>query len=308
MRSVRSITLDVDLVSMAEGIMRANPRLFSRFDPKTCIAEFDAVPADRAYHFVPDGVQRLWAGLQTEFGEDGFAAFQQATMLALIADFDERRADKRYTDDIVALFERSYARIAASISDHSCAQYRSEDDLLLKDLALARQHVFPAGAEIVEPDAQFARSLMLRDGIGQAVKMIRLLLETGGNDHWYQMHTHLSELDDFNEAGWTRTYLRLAAMLELNPEVRGMYGGSWFYDPALEQISPHLTHLREVRERAGAYVFFARADPNSGALTKSRRRQALYKEGKYMPKSFVVIWPRRQMLKWAEKHRRDHRA
>ena len=88
-------------------------------------------------------------------------------------------------------------------------------------------------------------------------------------------------------------------MLALNPEIRGMWGGSWFYDPALERISPRLEYLRSVPQDNGAYVFYSNIDINGGALSKSDTRKQAYEDGKYLPKSYSVIWPRRHLLDWA---------
>jgi len=35
-----------------------------------------------------------------------------------------------------------------------------------------------------------------------------------------------------------------------------MFGSSWFYDPLLADISPHLNYLRDVPMAGGAELFF----------------------------------------------------
>lgn len=85
-------------------------------------------------------------------------------------------------------------------------------------------------------------------------------------------------------------------MLAIYPSVRGMWGGSWFYDPALEEVSPRLSYLRKVPAENGAYVFYSNIDIDGGALATSESRKKAYESGNYLPKSYSLMWPRRAML------------
>ncbi len=292
-----------DLPIIFEELRTNNSHILSKFDPDKCIELFDQVPSDRRYTFVPDGVNEIWASIAAEFGDSGFDAFQRMTMLRLMENFDARAQGKQYSDSILECFGRSYERIARSIADVGFRLYCTKNDILLKDLSLCRQSMFPAGMRIIEPDSGFHRSLMFRGGLSQALRFAKLLVMTGGNNHWYQCHTHLSELEEFNAPGWERCGLRLAQMLQLHPEIRGVWMGSWFNDPEIANISPRLTYLRKMPEENGAVVFFNEISINGGALQKSKARKNLYNEGKYLPKSYIVIWPRQPLLRWAEAHR-----
>jgi hypothetical protein len=285
--------------SLIDKIKSDNQELLSRFDPDQCIDYLDCVPKDNSYHNIPDNVRSLWAAVSTEYRELGFESFQNLILLRLIERFEKRNRSNTYPDSIRECFGNSFRRIIESIADPEFILYRTENDILLKDLGLCREKIFPAGARVVAPDSGFHRSLMFRKGISQAYGVIRLLLESGGNTHWYRTHTHLSELDEFNPKGWNDCCLRLADMLALNPGIRGLCGGSWFYDPALEYISPRLTYLRSVPQDNGAYVFYSNIDINGGALSKSDTRKQAYENGEYLPKSYSVIWPRRRLLDWA---------
>lgn len=291
--------MEIETEPLIEKIKKDHKELFSRFDPNSCIAFFDQVPIQKPYHDVPAGVAGIWTAISREFGESGFEAYQKTTLLRLIGKFGATNANSRYSETIRERFAISFRRIVNSIADPEFAMYRSQTDIMLKDLGLCRQKIFPAGAQVVEPDSGFHRALVFRSGIPQAYQFAQLLLASGGNRHWYQIHTHLSELEDFNPDGWNRCYLRLADMLALNPKVRGMWGGSWFYDPALEEVSPRLAYLRKVPQDNGAFLFYSNVDIVGGALSKSDSRNKAYQEGKYLPKAYALIWPRRQLLAWA---------
>lgn len=280
----------------------ANRELLAKFNPEECIDSLDFVPSHCSYHNIPACVRTIWQNMLREFSEEGFDAFQRITMLRLIGRYYSSSQENVYSGNIQKRFEISLSRILQSIIDPSFDKYRTDNDILLKDLGICRQKIFPAGAQVVEPNSGFHRSLVWRGGITSGFSLLKLLISSGGNTHWYQIHTHLSELEDFNPDGWDRCYYRIAGMLRLNPQVRGMWGGSWFYDPALEAISPRLAYLRKIPEQNGAKVFFSNVDIRGGALSKSRTRKELYEKGKYLPKAYVLIWPRENLIRWSEEN------
>ena len=283
-----------------EDLRSRHSHILSKFDPDRCIELFDRLPPHPHYTTVPDEVRDGWGAIVSEFGEAGFDALQRMTMLRLIENFEARAAGKNYADGIRECFDHSFARIVRSVADEAFDKYRTENDILMKDLALCRQIMFPAGMRIVEPDSGFHRSLMFRGGSTQAARLAWLLAASGGNDHWFQVHTHPSELHDFNAAGWERCAWRLAQMLKLYPGIRGVFTGSWFNDPEIVNISPRLTYLRKMPQDNGAVVLFNQNEAGGGAIAKSATRRRLYEEGKYQPKSYFVVWPRRRLLRWAE--------
>jgi hypothetical protein len=84
-----------------------------------------------------------------------------------------------------------------------------------------------------------------------------------------------------------------------------MFGASWFYDPALDEISPRLGYLRKTPIAGGA--FFIQGDATEedkrNALSTSSTRQKLYDEGKYIPRSHMLIWGKNDQINWANKHK-----
>lgn len=283
-------------------LIAENRQLLERYDPEKSIEHFDKVRSEYPYHYLPKTIERYWTALEQDFGEEEFDAFQKITMLRLMERFESRAVGKRYSESILERFRISFRRIIQSINDQNFNKYRKNNDIVLKDLAICRQFVFPAGgARVVHPNSGFPRSLLFRGNPYQGLSILGLLIRLWGNKPFYGHHTHLSELEEFNPDDFKRCNLRLADMLELNPEIKGVVCGSWLYDPALEAISPHLSYMREMQQSNGALVFFVGISIDGGALSKSRTRQALYKQGKYTPKSYCVIWPRRSLLDWAHR-------
>lgn len=286
---------------LLERLERDEGALLAIGDRAAIIAELDRVAGDAAYHVLPTDARSHWRRLLEHPERRAFSVVLRGILLDLILAFEHRAAGRRYTPAIIECFERSFERILGDIASPDYAGYATVQDLLIKDLALCRQHMFPAGAQVVDPDASFSRSLLYSGGIAQTLAFGRLMMNLGGNDHFYQIHTHLGEMADFNPEGWDRCYLRLAGMLRLNPQARGMYGGSWFYDPVLETVSPRLVYLRKVPQDNGAHVFYVRPDTSGDALAKSESRRQLHEQGRYNPAAYAVIWPRDALLAWAER-------
>lgn len=270
--------------------------------PNDVIAVFDKTSSEAPYNYIPDEVSNLWSLTEHNREKISFGLLSRVIMLELILNFENRTQHINYTDNIIKCFEATFTRILNSIEDLTYAAYNSVNDIFLKDLALCRQQVFPAGGLVVEPRSGFSRSLMFRGGLGQFMKFISFLFEIGGNWPLFQTHMHLSELGYFNPEGRKNGYLRIAEMLSINPEIKGMFAGSWYFDPALETVSPRLAYLRKQPQDNGARIFYSGVDEVGGALSKSSTRQRLYKEGKYMPKSYVLIWPRKKMIEWAQQY------
>jgi hypothetical protein len=90
-------------------------------------------------------------------------------------------------------------------------------------------------------------------------------------------------------------------LYQLYPQALGMFGASWFYDPALDEVSPKLSYLRTVPEKNGAFVIFINEgdDARENALQKSTSRRKLYDDGLYTPRHYMLIWPKKSQVKWA---------
>lgn len=127
-----------------------------------------------------------------------------------------------------------------------------------------------------------------------------------GTGTWFRGHTDTEYLDEFNEEGWDRFYLRIAELLLRRKHVRGLVGTSWFYDPQIVDISPRLAYLQQRQLERGAYLMRHRdlETDIEFATAKSKTRRRLYQEGKYTPVSYSLIWGRNELLSWADSTRR----
>ena len=84
-----------------------------------------------------------------------------------------------------------------------------------------------------------------------------------------------------------------------------MIGSSWFYDPPLTEISPRLAHLRLNPLNGGAFMVHQGPAPihTERAATASASRKALIDSGEYTARSWLMIWPRKELVAWADRRK-----
>jgi hypothetical protein len=143
-----------------------------------------------------------------------------------------------------------------------------------------------------------------RDGHGWS-QLVAYVRAQGWKRPWLEVHTESRQLADFNESGWDRAWATAAAICKTRPELAGMIGSSWFYDPPLETISPRLAYLRLNPLKDGAFIIHQGPAPihSERASASSPTRKALIDSGEYTPSSWLVAWPRSTLIPWAEQRK-----
>jgi len=249
------------------------------------------------YAYLPD---ELLAAQQSVARQDQAAAFTLNKILCRTLLERFTITDNRWVwpDQFHVLYGQQLQRIESQLSQEPESYFSFSNDPFRKDLAILRHRLIPFGAEFATPFSAIPRSLLIRGGWLQAIKFIRVVAFCGGIKPFLELHMHQKYTAAFNPEGWLETYENLADFLALNPSLLGVKSTSWFLDPAIEQVSPHLAYLRRVPEQCGATFLYAGEDNgvHSGAFATSRSRRALFATGKYFPMRYTRIWPRQKLL------------
>ncbi|MGA7964865.1 MAG: hypothetical protein WCB49_03065 [Gammaproteobacteria bacterium] len=206
-----------------------------------------------------------------------------------------------------------------------CAQYHAEqleriahdpdvtsdwldlgDDRFQKEFGITLMRLYVAGSHVVDPRCGISRSTVLREGLGKALPKIGLIMRLGGFKPYLQSHLHTFHLEAFNEEGRKDFYHCCTELYSLHPQCLGVFSLSWYYDPVLEQISPWLAYLRKVPLANGAHLWHVQDGGQAiiDATAKSKKRRKLYEEGKYLPRTYMLIWGRKEQIEWARAHPR----
>jgi hypothetical protein len=247
------------------------------------------------YMWLPDSIRKL-AGEGPSGSRLVHGVFTQ-----LLNNFTLDNAPLSIPASIGNLYARELDRIRSVIDSGDESLLSLELDVRQKDLAILTFRLIPVGAEFAEPWSAIWKRQVLTARASQFYRAGKFfILGKNGFSPYFQLHMHQESHDDFNEAGWMETYMRLAELLECNPGHLGWFSCSWLVDPALEQISPHLSYLRTVPANNGGAIFYMKDDPEgkTGALAKSRTRRRLFREGRYRPRIYLRVWPRDAAIRW----------
>jgi len=161
---------------------------------------------------------------------------------------------------------------------------------------------FPVGMLDIEISG-FSRSLILKQSFPKAVQFASLVLQLRGNCPLFEFHYNPHRFEMFGPEGLDNSLRLVSRLLEINSNVKGVFGASWFNDPALEMISPELSYLREMTKKIGGKFFFSGSSEKDRreAFAFSKSRKEAYNEGIYNPLSYLLIIPRRAFLEFYQK-------
>jgi hypothetical protein len=238
--------------------------------------------------------------------------FERRTFLNInklvVVDFalrlSETLALRKIPDEILALCPAAASRLLAYVQNLSDQEYHFAHDDFVKDVRFASGLSVPSGEAQVSDlsgtlGIRLSARLLLRNPSAQYARSV---LRWGRIAPWFPTHTDSRYLNDFNEPGWDACYMRTAALLRAHPEVLGMSGRAWWYDPQLEFVSPRLIYLRlRLIERGALMLRSGTSDDDiRNATAKSANRRRLYEAGKYTPVAYTFLWQRAHLIAWAD--------
>jgi hypothetical protein len=118
--------------------------------------------------------------------------------------------------------------------------------------------------------------------------------------------THLPPLppgEHLLESAYVRSHLEIARALPRHPAIRGIASSSWYYDPDVAAVSPHLEYIPRLLAGNGCLCFEVPNDDamRESALRTSRTRRIAHGRGEYTPRAYARLWSRAAILRWAEK-------
>jgi hypothetical protein len=293
------------LVSLTEKTTRRHPNLLTRFPVVDYVRTLDSSEPLRGYRYAPPLTHKWCNEIEASGESSSLDNYHKMVLVYLITDFVNRIKGLSVPNSILTLLAASFQRILAQLESAENNFYLHSNDLFCKDLALCRLKLLPCGSELVDVYSGVPRSILFRNGLQQFVRFTRFfLLKGSGFRPWYESHWDRRLIRSFTPLDYDQCYLRIAELLELNPTIKGMMGSSWWFDPALDSISPNLTFLRKVPLDNGAQLFRVGTSvaATQAAIHLSAERKRLYDSGNYLPTIYMLAWARKDMLEWANRH------
>lgn len=252
------------------------------------------------YKVFPGPAQRIVAEVEALAGVTNRQHFLRAVLVQSVIRTTSGAHFESLPPRVSAFQTHHFARIVAQ-ADEEADWLDINHDLFQKEFGLATLRLYAAGAQLIDYRCGVARSLLLREGLFKALPKLLVFFRLGGLKPYFQIHTHTFNLDAFHEPGWEDCYLCCAELYAIHPNVLGMFGSSWFYDPALGNISPRLAYLRETPCAGGAQLTFVQkgGEAINNSLSTSPSRRKLYEEGKYFPTNYMLVWGKEAQIAWA---------
>ena len=265
----------------------------------TCI---EVPPGCLGFKYISPEARALHSAIVHDAGEEGARVFLLACLLSAVRSTLRSGRAGLLPARVRAHQFKQFERIAAH--DNGFLPHCTlEADVFLKELGLATLRLYAGASSVIDPHSGVGRSLLWKGGLHRLPGRLLFFARAGGFRPYFEVHVHKLYLDEFNEEGRNECYRCCADLYDLHPEVLGMIGGSWFYDPVVETISPHLAYLRTVPESGGARVLFVSHDDQAviNATATSEKRRALHAAGQYLPASWKLVWAKRDQLAWARR-------
>ena len=281
-----------------------NPQVWTECPLADYIRCLDRYPPLARWSYVSRDVLQYGNKIRSMAGEEGLNLYHQALFLALIARASEQLPAKNFPADIPSLYEEHFRRIVRGIEQKSHGPGFYVPPGSCKDLTICTFRAVPAGMQLLYP-FRLPRSPFFKPPLRQIVSWIRFVGRFGGlarftNAHPLGRHARAVGVT----CAGARMYRRAAEMLRRNAPFKGLIGGSWINDPALESISPRLAAVTKIATDNGAHLCClgpCNAHAIEDATQFSHERRQLYQEGKYTPMEYFLVWPRKELLAWAEK-------
>lgn len=314
----------------------AFPTLLDEFPRKPYLAQLKTRDYYLQYEQFSKKLTTMLDTIEHRYGIGAVALYQKSSLCCLIVEsassLDKRRLPEGVRDSYTTWFERIYA----DFSDQADAYYDYKKLFwpVRKDLAVCSGRAIPVGGAWLVERRRLSRSALTKRsaagaesssssgavrgggrarvvaagkalGLGEvAKKVMRAVRELRHDYEWfYVIHTAERNIQDFNRAQMALAYRNIVELLELDPDVWGVFRQSWFLDPSLKEISPDLSFLWEVPQRHGAELYCAGAC-TQGEIAKitatSPIRKRLYEEERYIPKNYFYLWPRDKMVEMKE--------
>ncbi len=324
---------------LTNRIMKMKSDILECFPFQKLKEEVDNYPELEGYKYTSPNILNFYQKTAQTSSMNLLELYNQYIICRFISEAEYKLQQKNLPEEIIAIYIQNFKRITAQIKESSnlSGLYLYPNDSFAKDLAVSNLRMIPAGAQKLNL-AFFPKKVMLQEGTKQFFDVLSLaLFKTGGVKYsskrprgsmqrtglskffkeksllffdilgfrpFFDMHTDTHDPDlmsDFNAEGWIRFYKRCADILKSNTYIGGVRGTSWFFDPKIKEVSPRLSYLQDIVLENGGRSFYIGPsdDAVKDATLKSKTRRKLYEEGKYFPTRYMLIWPRKSLIKWS---------
>ena len=260
----------------------------------------------RPYDSFPDEMMIWLDELGRSYGESTLNVIHKLAlvnlMLSSLQQLQTTKA-KLLPDVCVEAVEIWFDSICDQVSDDDMLLDRNSD-FFKKDLAISALNLWPSHSICHYEPRVLPRGFLLSGGGRQFFNGVCLLYGTLKNRYQSMYELHMEDRrtnPHFLEAGWESFYIEVAKRLEYEPHIAGIFAQSWFWDPVVGQQSSKMAYLRQLPESGGASFFRLHSSRGADHIAlQNKKRRKLFEQGKYTPTSYLMVWSRSALIKWAK--------
>jgi hypothetical protein len=258
------------------------------FPPERLIAAFDAYPVGVRLTYAGPEVLEIAAELGRAEDPSWRSEYLHLVRLLLIIRRLIRGAPYRLPGPIDELLARDYSRM---ISEAARGDQRIFNSIMNMDIGLARGAMLPLGTQFATVAFAVAPDMLDAAGLGHVPRA-----------PWLSLHLRQGWPVKLSRDSRAEVFINAGQFMVDNPDYQGALGVSWYTDPHVAEISPHLAYVREQNQAHGAIVIpLGTADEATVkyATSTSKTRRRLYEEGRYRPTDHAMFFLRDDLIQWA---------
>jgi hypothetical protein len=201
----------------------AAPDFLQRFPLEPYIEELEHHGRPhRFYDFTPAALEQN-RQMHEAYAAPVVEAYNRLLLAHLMANA-ERHARNVIAPSIHCYIREDFDRILKALEKPRAGYYVRDNHLFRRDLAIARLKVIPNGFEFYDLNACIARKELLKGGVASLVRFAATFQADLAKPLYplYEPHWDRRYVKYFSPEEYERCCLRIADMIEANPDVRGV--------------------------------------------------------------------------------------
>jgi len=301
--------------NLIQSIVKLEPKILNELPIDKYISLLDQYPNFQRHNYTSKRINNLTQQILNNSPESVLDIYHRLLIVELIEKPNEKREIIELSQEAAKDYEDAVSRILTEISKAAkkTSRYLYSNQSFYYDLGTVKHSIIPLGAFKLNINsfntASFFIKTVQRNGLSWATSDGLVFLRSlKFYRPYFELHLDLFErnsLKHFSEKGWIELYLKVADLLKLNKNIRGLQTVGWFFDPQLLDVSPELGYIQKLVGKLGGTTCNA-GQSESGiknATFMNKHRTKLFKEGKYKPMNYFVIISRDKLINWAENYR-----
>ena len=250
-----------------------------------------------------DALKALRATLTVDDEAAAGGAFERAVLLRAMRRSQAALRGYPVDDSVRRLYDEE-VRTVESPSPAALSRFDLTKNIFVGLAKIATLRRFPAGQMTWEISG-IPRSWLPQVPVRHWPRVLQYLVKFGGLGPAFVPHLNATRKDRaaLLERETNRSWYRMAQSMKRQPDIRGLVASSWLHSPDTMRVSPHMTAFsRALLDNGALLVRHHKADLDCGVFYRSPERRKLFDDGQFIPTHGLVIWPRAEMIAWADAH------